>query len=65
MRAYLVVSGVLFAAVTLLHLLRLVYGWAAQIGMWTVPLWVSWLGIVVAGALCVWAFALARGARGA
>ena len=38
MRSYLLISGLLFAAVTLLHLLRLVYGWPAQIGAWTVPL---------------------------
>ena len=65
MRSYLLISGLLFAAMTLLHLLRLVYGWPAQIGAWTVPLWVSWLGLIVAGCLCIWAFALARGARGA
>ena len=64
MRAYLVVTGLLFGAVTLLHVLRLAYGWPAQIGGWTVPLGLSWIGLVVAGALCAWAFALyVRAAR--
>jgi hypothetical protein len=63
MRSYLLISGVLFAAMALLHLLRLVYGWPAQIGTWVVPLWISGLGLVVAGGLCIWAFALARGGR--
>ena len=63
MRAYLLITGFVFGAMTLLHILRLAYAWPAQIGGWTVPLELSWLGLVVAGALCVWAFALAR--RGA
>ena len=58
-RSYLVASGLLFGAVTLLHLLRLVYAWPAQIGTWSVPLWISWVGVVAAAALCTWAFRLA------
>jgi hypothetical protein len=65
MRAYLVVSGVLFGAVALAHLLRLIYGWPVQIGAEVVPPWISVIGLVVAGGLCVWAFAVARGVRGA
>jgi len=60
MRAYLWVSGLLFGAVALLHIVRLAYGWPAQIGNWTVPLELSWIGVIVAGVLCAWAFALAR-----
>jgi hypothetical protein len=60
MRGYLVVSGVLFGAVALLHLLRLIYGWPAAVGTMSMPLWVSAVGLVVAGGLCLWAFALAR-----
>ena len=59
MRAYLWVSGLFFGAVTVLHVLRLAYGWPAQIGSWTVPLALSWIGVIVAGALCAWAFTLA------
>jgi hypothetical protein len=63
MRSYLVVSGLLFGAVALLHLLRLIYGWPAGVGTVSMPLWVSTIGLVVAGALCVWAFALVRGVK--
>jgi hypothetical protein len=63
MRSYLVVSAVLFGAVALLHLLRLIYGWPAVIGTTAMPLWVSVVGLVVAGALCVWGFVLARGVK--
>jgi hypothetical protein len=65
MRTYLVVSGLLFGAVALLHLLRLIYGWPVQIGAEVVPMWISAIGLAVTGALCIWAFALARGVRGA
>jgi len=60
MRAYLWITGLLFAVVALVHVLRLAYGWPVQIAGTTVPLEVSWLGLVVPGALCVWAFSLAR-----
>jgi len=65
MRTYLVVSGVLFGAVALAHLLRLIYGWPVQLGAEVVPMWISAIGLAVAGALCIWGFALARGAKGA
>ena len=60
MRSYLLVSGILFGAVALAHLLRLIYAWPVQLGAETVPMWISVIGLVVAGALCAWAFALVR-----
>ena len=58
MRAYLLISGVIFGVVAIFHGLRLFLDWPAQVGGWAIPLWVSWIGILVAGALCVWAFRL-------
>lgn len=55
---YLIVSGAIFGLVACLHLARLVLGWQAQVGGWTVPFWLSWGGLVGAGALCIWAFRL-------
>ena len=63
MRAYIQITGVVFAVVTLAHVFRLVLDWPAQVAGWTVPIWVSWAGILVAGALCVWAIRLVVGAR--
>lgn len=65
MRSYLRVSGILFGAVALAHLLRLIYAWPVQLGTAAVPMWISVIGFVVAGALSAWAFALARGPRAA
>ena len=59
MKAYVLVSGVIFGLVALLHVLRLFMNWPVQLGAWTVPLWLSWIGVAVAGALCIWAIRLA------
>ena len=58
-RPYLLVSGVVFCLVALLHLVRVINGWGLQCGPWPVPIWVSWGGTVVPGILSVWAFRLA------
>src|SRR5262249_47692669 len=53
------VTGVIFAVVALAHLLRIVMGWPVVVGDWAVPMWVSWVGFVVAGGLCYVATSLA------
>ena len=53
---YIVVTGVIFGAVAVGHVARALYGWPVQIGSLDVPVWVSWVGVVVAGSLCAWAF---------
>ncbi len=63
MRAYLTISGVFFGLIAVGHILRLFQGWPAQVGTWTVPFWVSWLAVLVPGALCLWAFRLLRTSR--
>ncbi|MBI2146777.1 hypothetical protein HYU22_05560 [Candidatus Woesearchaeota archaeon] len=45
------INTVLFSLMALLHLLRLLLQWPAQIGSWTVPVWLSGVGVIVAGAL--------------
>ena len=60
MRAYLRISGVVFGVITLLHILRLLLHWSAQIADWAVPTWISRIAILGAAALCTWAFRLVR-----
>ena len=59
MRAYLQISGTLFGLVAVGHLLRLLRHWPVDFAGYPVPLWASWLGLVLAGGLSVWAFRLA------
>ena len=63
MRAYIRITGVVFAIVALAHVLRVVLDWPAQVAGWVVPIWISWVAILGAGALCVWAFRLVGRAR--
>jgi hypothetical protein len=61
MRAYLLISGALFGIITLAHVHRLVRHWPIDIAGHMVPLSVSWLGLLLAGGLSVWALRLLRG----
>ena len=50
----------IFTVIAGLHLLRALLGWEAVIGGWSVPGWVSWLALGVAGFLAYTAFTLSR-----
>lgn len=58
MRGYLQISGVIFGVIGLLHVVRLLLDWPAQVAGWAVPLWISWVAILAAGTLAFWAFRL-------
>jgi len=58
-KAFATIAAVIFALFALLHLLRLVMGWSIVIDSWTVPMWVSWVGLVVAGGLSYYGARLA------
>jgi len=58
MRTYLQISGAVFGVIALLHVFRLLLDWPAQIAGWAVPSWISWVAILAAGALSLWAFRL-------
>ena len=53
------VPVVIFAVVALLHLLRIYMDWPVVIADWSVPTWVSWIALVVAGILAIWGLAFA------
>ena len=57
---YFFLSGFIFGCVSILHLLRIINQWVVVLGPWSVPLWLSWFGLVIAGGLSVWAFRLTR-----
>ena len=60
MRAYLQISGGLFGVIAVAHLLRLFRHWPVDLAGYAVHVWASWVGLVVAGALSVWALRLVR-----
>jgi hypothetical protein len=58
--AFVLVTSSIFALVAFLHALRLIFGWNVAIGEWTVPVWVSAVGFLIAGYLAVQGFLLKR-----
>jgi hypothetical protein len=58
-KTFYIVTGVIFAAVALFHLARIFMGWTVEIGDWSVPMWFSWIGLIVAGGLAFFGFRLA------
>jgi hypothetical protein len=44
-------TSIVFALIGAGHLWRVLAGWPVSIGAWAVPMWPSWVAIVVAGAL--------------
>lgn len=50
------VAAIIFGIVALGHVVRIALALPVQIGATSVPMWVSWVGLIVAGALSVWGF---------
>ena len=48
---YATCTAVIFLIIFVLHGLRLFLGWDAVLGGWAVPMWVSWIALVVTGYL--------------
>jgi hypothetical protein len=53
---YRTVSGVAFGLIALGQGTRAALQVPAQVGGTSIPIWISWVAVVVTGALCVWAF---------
>ena len=59
-RTYSLVTSVLFFVIAILHAIRLLRAWQVTIGDVVVPLWVSWIGLVITAYLANLGFRLAR-----
>ena len=57
---YVRITAILFAIVAALHFSRIVFGWSATIAGWSVPGWISWVGMVLAAGLSAYGVALLR-----
>ena len=42
-------AGTVFAVVAVVHAWRAVTGWEVMIGGWAMPMWLSWLAVVLIG----------------
>ncbi len=58
------IAAIILAAIALLHLLRLLLGWALTVGCLAIPMWPSILVVLVFGLLSVLLWREARGVSG-
>jgi hypothetical protein len=54
LKAYIAISGIIFALVAILHLVRIVQGWQVQLADIGVAMSVSWIALVVSASLALW-----------
>ncbi len=59
-KTFSLVAGLIFLLVVLLHALRLGFRWHVVLGGWTIPIWVSWVGLIIAGYLAFEGLRLSR-----
>ena len=59
-RNFCMIAAVVFGIVAIFHAARIWMGWPAVIGSWSVPMWLSWIGLVLAAALSYFGFKSAR-----
>jgi len=62
-RTFSIVSGVFFSLITLLHIGRVVFGWNVTVGNSVIPMWISWIAIVVGGYFAYQSFKLGRNTK--
>jgi hypothetical protein len=56
MRRYALVSGIVFALITGVQVLRFLRQWPVRVASVDIPVWVSGIAALVAGSLAFWAF---------
>ncbi|MCX5700621.1 MAG: hypothetical protein NTZ63_03690 [Candidatus Omnitrophica bacterium] len=57
----LLISGIIFLIVSILHLLRALSNIEVKIGSYILPKWLSFLGFIFPFLLSLWLFKLVRG----
>ena len=62
-KTLLQVAGTVFAIVVILHGLRIINGWALRIGAVDIPMWVSWIAVILIGWLAYNCWVLQKKAR--
>ena len=60
-KTFSTIAAAIFGVVAVLHLVRILVGWSIVIDGWTVPMWVSWVGLIISGGLSYYGVKLATG----
>jgi hypothetical protein len=59
-KAFSLTAGVVFLLIALGHVLRIVLGWSFMVQDFSVPMWASWIAVVIIGYLAYEGLRLAR-----
>jgi hypothetical protein len=57
--SFLIVAGCIFGLVAVVQIARVACRWPVRIASLDIPFAASWVAVVVAGGLAIWAFRLA------
>lgn len=57
-KTYSAITALMFLVIFVLHLLRLIYGWNASLAGMEVPMWASWLAMIISGFFSAFGFRL-------
>jgi hypothetical protein len=55
-RTFCTLAAAIFALIALLQLIRIVMGWSVTLNGLEVPVWASWIAVIVAGTLSLIGF---------
>lgn len=62
-KAFFIIIGIILGVVSILHLVRLLFGVQVDIGGWIAPFWLSWFGTIVAAFLSYESFHFAHSSK--
>jgi hypothetical protein len=63
-RTFSLIAAGVFSLIALGHAIRLLFGWHVTVENMVVPVWISWIGLAIAGYLAYQGFRLSRRIRG-
>ena len=63
MKAYLLVASVVFLLVAVAHATRIACSSTLIIGSWNVPMWTSYVGVILVGGFSLQGFRFAKNAH--
>lgn len=55
-----IISGILFVIIALIHIWRIFMGWSVTVDGQEIPMWASIVGAIVTGLMAVWIFCACR-----
>ena len=62
-RIFSLIAAAVFLLIALGHALRLLFGWRVTVANVVVPVWISWIGLAIAGYLAYQGFRVSRRVR--